>query len=107
LEIEKMTVETKPDTTKTQADYFGSLADIRKAIKPMGFKLKTESMTWGRACTYIHIATGDEVTMMAVSSQGVLWKPIRAWQRVNDVVLRAFKQSWEAERSGEKLTGLL
>jgi hypothetical protein len=46
-----------------------SLSDLRKSIKPLGFKIKTELMSWGRHGTFVHIESGQELTFNVCNKQ--------------------------------------
>jgi hypothetical protein len=38
-----------------------SLSDLRKSIKPLGFKIKTKKMSWGQHANYVHIESNQEL----------------------------------------------
>lgn len=53
------------------------LKELRKQIKPLGYKVKTQSLSWGRHATYVHIESGEELTFnVATEEQVKRWKPL-------------------------------
>jgi hypothetical protein len=53
------------------------LKELRKELKPLGFKIKTESLSWGRHATYVHVESGEELTFnVATQEQVERWKPL-------------------------------
>ena len=53
------------------------LKELRKIIKPLGFKVKTQTFTWGRHATYIHTESGEELTCnVYTDEQQKRWKPL-------------------------------
>ena len=69
-----------------------SLKDVRKAIKPMGFKVKTKSLSWGKHATYVHIETGEELTFNCASPDTwIKWKPLSDWRKANNEALKVVR----------------
>lgn len=61
-----------------------TLSDIRKAIKPLGFKLKTERLSWGQHATYVHIESGMEGNSNVFTPELLaVWKPLFDWKTAN------------------------
>ena len=54
------------------------LKELRKAIKPLGYKIKTQSLSWGRHATYVHAESGEELTFNVVTSREQMqrWQPL-------------------------------
>ena len=56
------------------------LKELRKEVKPLGFKIKTEMFSWGRHLTYIHIKTGEELVFnVACPAQMERWRPLHEY----------------------------
>ena len=54
-----------------------TLKELRKAIKPMGYKIKTKMVSWGRHLTYVHIENGKELTGNVFNSETIKpWQPL-------------------------------
>ncbi len=70
-----------------------TLLDVRRAIKPLGYKLKTKSVSWGRAATYIDIETGAELSFNAGNSaQWEKWIKINNWRKDHRTELKAVRE---------------
>ena len=53
------------------------LKQLRKEIKPLGFKVLTESLSWGRLATFVHIESGEKLTFNVATQQQIdRWKPL-------------------------------
>jgi len=67
-----------------------TIQDIRKAVKPLGFKLKTRSLSWGLHATW---ADGEGNTCPSIFSPETLakWQPLLDFRRENGDALRALK----------------
>jgi hypothetical protein len=56
-----------------------TINELRKHLKPLGYKVKTKSYSIGRFVTYVHTATGEELTGNVFSSKTLaLWDPLFA-----------------------------
>ena len=91
-----------------------TLSDVRKASKQYGFKVKTESVSWGKACTYIDKETGfDVMSLLTVLSlkqiDGVLSPDdMNTVERINKMKqwVSDNKEALKTLRQSEGLTGL-
>lgn len=71
-----------------------TINDIRKAIKPIGFKVKTQSLSWGRHATYIHIDSGQELSFNVFTPDTLArWKPLIDWIKTNNNALEQIRES--------------
>jgi len=71
-----------------------TINDVRKAIKPLGYKLKTNQISWGRAVTYIHIATNTELNFNVFTADSLAtWKPLLDWLKDNREQLRVVRDN--------------
>ena len=53
------------------------LNELRKALKPLGFKLKTQTLSFGRVATFIHAETSQELSFNVFSPQLLeRWNPL-------------------------------
>jgi len=53
------------------------LKELREKIKPLGFKIKTKGLSWGRHLTYVHVESGEELTFnILTEEQAKRWKPL-------------------------------
>ena len=83
-----------------------TIPDLRKALKPVGFKVLTESVSWGRTVTYGHIESGDRLTYnVFTSEQRLRWKPLFDWTVKHREELANLKDCYEALYN-ETITGL-
>lgn len=74
--------------------------DIRKAIKPLGFSLKTQALSWGTHATYKHIESGQSLSFNVFTPELLTrWKPLIDW-------IHAHKEELEAIREAEDVRGL-
>ena len=85
-----------------------TMSDVRKAAKSFGFKVKTQSMSWGRACTYVHAGTGHDamslLTQLSLKQIGGLLSDedkqviasitaFREWLKANNTALKELRES--------------
>jgi hypothetical protein len=71
-----------------------TLADVRKAIKPLGFTFNTKSLSWGLHATYKHIDTGDKLTFnVAPPETWNQWKPLLDWRKENKEQLKVVREN--------------
>lgn len=69
-----------------------SINDIRKAIKPLGFTVKTKTLSWGSHATYIDINTKQGLSFNVFTPELLeKWKPLLDWQRVNRESLKVVR----------------
>lgn len=70
-----------------------TLNDLRKAIKPLGYKVKTKTLSWGPHATYVHAATGDECTANVFTADTLAkWLPLFDWIKANIEPLRLLRE---------------
>ena len=70
-----------------------TLNDLRKAIKPLGYKVKTKALSWGPHATYVHAATGEECTANVFTSDTLAkWLPLFDWIKANADNLRSLRE---------------
>ena len=78
-----------------------TINDVRKAIKPLGFGLKTKSMSWGKAATYTHLASGAELTGNVFTAETrEKWIALFDWRKAN-------REALDVVRKSEVCSGLL
>jgi len=78
-----------------------TINDIRKAIKPIGFTVRTERFSFGKSATYVHLETGHKLTFNIVTSDiYAQWLPLIQFCKNNEETLRAIQKS-------EHVTGLV
>ena len=78
-----------------------TIQDVRKALKPLGFNIKTVSTSWGKAATYIHTESAARLDFNVFTpEQRETWKPLFDWQSANGDALKRV-------RKNENCTGLL
>lgn len=59
-----------------------TLAELRRAIKPLGFKIKTQTMSWGRHATYVRLSDNRELTYNVFTPEDLAqWNPLFDWLR--------------------------
>ena len=70
-----------------------TLNDLRKALRPLGYKVKTKTLSWGPHATYVHIASGEECTANVFTVETLAkWTPLFAWIKANVETLRALRE---------------
>lgn len=58
-----------------------TLAELRKALKLLGFTVKTKRLSWGPHATYVHLASGQELTFNVFTPDLLArWKPLFDWR---------------------------
>jgi len=75
------------------------LNELRKEIKPLGYKVKTETLSWGRHLTYIHIESGENLTFNVATNE-----QIRRWKPLHDYLV-SIPENTMLEWCGEKVIG--
>ncbi len=71
-----------------------SLSDLRKELKELGFKIKTERMSWGRHATYVHTATGEGFMFNVCDKQTFdRWAPLCKFLRDHRDEVIALKET--------------
>ncbi len=76
------------------------LSDLRKLVKPLGYKVKTKALNFGRTVTYVHIETGAELTGNVFTTD-----TIKRWQALFDVLAK--HPANRVEHGGERVIGHL
>lgn len=70
-----------------------TINDVRKAIKPLGFTVKTSTSSLGRHAKYAHIATKRELIGTVFSADSLaFWKPLLDWKSANRSDLRTVRE---------------
>lgn len=73
-----------------------TLNDLRKALKPLGYKIKTQSLSFGRYATLIHIETGDELTYNVFTPETLeRWQPAFDFFKANAEAVKTVIESEE------------
>jgi len=87
-----------------------TLAKHRKNLREIGFKLSMQSVSWGHACTYTHIKTGESMTFNVAPPEAYeKWEPLFQYMRDNKDEVLHLKKEIEKESGGGvyRCTGLL
>ena len=63
--------------------------EIRKAIKPLGFNVKTKSLSWGQHATYFRIKDKKELPTIFTSETIKEWQQLIDWRKENNESLKA------------------
>lgn len=75
------------------------LKELRRELKKLGYKVKTQSLSWGRHATYIHVESGEELTFnVAAEEQVKRWKPLHDY-------LAGVPKDMKLEDNGERIYG--
>jgi hypothetical protein len=70
------------------------LNEVRKAIKPLGFGVKTKSTSFGKAATYYHIESGKELSFNVFTPETLAtWKPLLDWRKANAQGLKVVREN--------------
>ena len=79
------------------------LSELRKDVKALGFKVKTQRFSFGRYITYIHTKTGLSTAGNVFDQDGYkIMKPLWDYLQANKENILTI-----AENEGEKLYGII
>ncbi len=71
-----------------------TLNDIRTAIKPLGFNVKTKSFSWGKSAIYVHAETGQELNFNVFTPETLArWLPLTTWRSLNKDALKGVREN--------------
>lgn len=73
-----------------------TLAQLRKELKKIGFTVKTETLSWGRHASFIHIESGCRISRGGVYSKEQA-EAFQAFHDFKEKHLEDFKTIKEAE----------
>lgn len=77
-----------------------TLKELRKELKKIGYKIQTESVSFGRNATFVHIETGDKLTYNVFTPKKFeQWEPLFNWGNKN-------KESLQKVKTKEEIYGL-
>lgn len=78
-----------------------TLTELRRMLKAVGFGVRTQSMSFGRAATYYHIETGRKLQSNVFSiSDVVFWELLFSFRKAHWEILNMIQQT-------EDITGLI
>ena len=66
-----------------------TINEVRKAIKPLGFSVKTKSLSWGQHATYFRINDKKELPTIFTSETIKEWQQLIDWRKENNESLKA------------------
>lgn len=70
-----------------------TLTELRAAIKPLGYKIKTQRLSWGPHATYIHTESDQECTANVFTPETLAkWTPLFDWIKTNADSLRELRE---------------
>ena len=73
-----------------------TLAELRKQLKPLGFTVSTQSLSYGTHATYKHIATKESLTFGVFTPEKLAkWKPLLDWREENTQALKELRAELE------------
>lgn len=73
-----------------------TLSDLRKAIKPLGYKIKTQSLSFGRYATLVHVETNDALTYNVFNAETLArWQPAFDFFKANAEAIDSIAESEE------------
>ncbi len=69
-----------------------TLKELRNEVKKLGYKIQTESVSFGRNATFVHVETGDKLTYNVFTPKTFeRWKPLFVWGNKNKELLQKVK----------------
>lgn len=73
-----------------------TINDLRKALKPIGYKIKTKSLSFGRYATLVHVETGDELTYNVFTAETLArWQPAFDFFKANAEAIETIAETEE------------
>ena len=61
-----------------------TITDLRKALKAIGFGVRTKTNSFGKSATYYHVETGRELKSNVFTAETLLfWKPLFDFRKDN------------------------
>ncbi len=69
-----------------------TLNELRKAIKSIGFGVRTKQNSFGGSATYYHIETGEKLNSNVFTAEKLLlWKPLFDFRKANNESLKRIR----------------
>ena len=70
-----------------------TLTELRRELKPLGFKVRTETLSWGRHATYTDMEGEEWPSLYFNDEQKAKWKPLRDFLDANSTMLADIKHN--------------
>jgi len=67
--------------------------DIRKALKPLGYNVRTKTFSFGRSMHFINNSTKERYPSIFTTAELEEWKPLIDWLNDNVEEINAIKKS--------------
>ena len=60
-----------------------TIPEIRRAIKPQGYNVKTKALSWGQHATYFRTSDKKELPTIFTKETHGEWLPLISWIKTN------------------------
>jgi len=70
-----------------------TVQDIRRALKPKGYNVKTKTFSFGRSMTFFNNITKKEVPSIFSTVTLQEWQPLLLWLKEHEVEIQIIKKS--------------
>ena len=71
-----------------------TIQELRKAIKLLGFKVSTQSMSYGQHATYKTLDSKHSLTYSVFSQETLaIWSPLFAWRKEHREELKELREA--------------
>lgn len=70
-----------------------TINELRKAIKPLGFKVSVKSLSYGQHATFIHIESGENLNFNVFTPESLKrWRPLFDWIKEHNVDIQELRE---------------
>ena len=71
-----------------------TLADLRRALKPLGYGLRTKRLSWGPNTTFYRLSDGHELTYDVFTPETLaIWTPLFDWLRAHEAEMKTIHKN--------------
>lgn len=77
--------------TTQETKTMNNISELRKALRKIGFNVKTKKMSYGTHATYFNLENKNELPTMFTKESIIFWKPLLDFIKNNDNELKQLK----------------
>lgn len=82
-----------------------TLQELRRELRPRGYKVSTKRLSWGRHLTYAHVDSGEKLTGNVFTTEQLkIWQPLFDYLRTipeDTLLVGDFERIYGAQFKGE------